>query len=1481
MLPARDRITALTVFPSKQDALDNTNGTVYTTGIVDSSGRLERTFFRSLPGFGECNAAMFECELAINVDLTGKWIRVATQAYATEQATSRTNYWLFTGLVDSCKYDSQQATRKLVAYDEMYRLRNLDISTWWNTYWAGKSANVYAGTVLEDMMAAYGVVGQAATTYSSYFSMVFDAQQKKLFSGCSFAQVLSYLSLIRPGWFFFNTTGRLTFVKCADKNKTNTPVALDTNVDTGNSLFEDADTSEFNSVIIYSGNTVVYSDGSNPPTFAQQDNPLMSGFTSANYANVGQYMLALAKSMSGLRRAEIGLIVSSPDVVIDRTQAVSYNGVTYMVSGISMFGPQLIDETILCTNEMSESPYYSAAVTSDNLVDGVVTEAKLGDGAVGTAKLAESAVTEGKIAASAVTGTKIASLAVDNAKLAANAVTEGKLAANAVTEGKIAANAVVADKIASNAVTTDKLNALAVTAAKLAAGSVTANKIDTNAVTADKINAGAVTSVKIDANAVVAEKIASGAVSTDKLAALAVTAAKIDSGAITADKIAAYAVTVGKIDPSVDMATNAGVASTYATKTNSVKREQRIYRKNNSTTAPSAPTSWITSTSVTSSAWTTKRMSYDSSYPYLWTCLQTETNDGTITCSTVLLDDTLTVIDGGSIITSSIAANKVDVTDLSAFNATIGGWSIDSSQILKEITADGYVYQVCLNAPSSPTTGNWAVGVRRRATDSQSWSYLSYFNYGGKLYSQNAEITGKVTTSEGNIGGWTISSNMLSKSVTIDGYEYQILLNAPETPIVGNMAVGIRKRAVGSDTWSYPCYINYGGTLVATNASITGGSVAGSTVGTGVDAGNLTTGTLDAARIAAGSITANKIDPSADFATNSGVAGTYATKAAAASEEQFIYISKASGTTSVSGTTTWVTSSADTQNAWRIRRPTYSSSYPVVFVAKQTKTVSGTVTCTTPIIDNTTTVIDGGNITTYSITANKISITDLQALNATIAGWSITSTQIKKSFTIDDVVYTAYMQAITNNPAATNGAFVISQTSNGTTTYPFIVRYNGNLIARNATIVGDVTATSGKIGNWEIDDDSLTCTINGDTLAEIIVPTSNSSGYISFTDPDMNDSATFSSNGVVSFHRDGEYPQYYSRMELRNDDSAQYLEFQTVDEDGTIVSSFTKTGMTINGGPIGAPTTTLTASGQFFIAENRVYTGDTVTEYYKTTQSAGSFAVYENNVARLKATALGLTVWDSSGNEKSKITNTDLVVNNTDVLAELPKVTQTATTTSADYPLLFGESSFTQNTQVTTKTEGARISGGIFVNPNTATINARRIHSGTTSQYGRIVLGNAIANGTAGCSHGEMYIYGKGNKYVRIGDVDGVIDANQTYKFPNQSGYLVVDAVTSGSGTRTTAGAASGSTAAWSRTGKVVSVNISSLKAASTSNPTELFSGLPKATQDTYFICQASATATYRHALLKITTDGKIVNAGDALSNTVAVYGNVMYITSE
>lgn len=235
---------------------------------------------------------------------------------------------------------------------------------------------------------------------------------------------------------------------------------------------------------------------------------------------------------------------------------------------------------------------------------------------------------------------------------------------------------------------------------------------------------------------------------------------------------------------------------------------------------------------------------------------------------------------------------------------------------------------------------------------------------------------------------------------------------------------------------------------------------------------------LKAATVAAGAIVSGAItlDKLAQETTNK-IDG-------ANNSEQLVYISKAAGTTSVTAPTSWVTNSTGNQNTWTIKRPAYNSRYPVCFIATQRKDVGGAVTCTTPLIDDTTTIIDGGNIITGtvtanqlaadSVTANKIDVTDLYAIGATIAGWKISSSAIYKDV-VDpkdsNTVYRVYLHPpLANNP---EGTWVLScqKSTNGGSTFGgrFILYSNGKASFGNGTTIidenGKVSVKGGTTSN--------------------------------------------------------------------------------------------------------------------------------------------------------------------------------------------------------------------------------------------------------------------------------------------------------------------------------------------------------------------------------------------------------------------------------
>lgn len=213
----------------------------------------------------------------------------------------------------------------------------------------------------------------------------------------------------------------------------------------------------------------------------------------------------------------------------------------------------------------------------------------------------------------------------------------------------------------------------------------------------------------------------------------------------------------------------------------------------------------------------------------------------------------------------------------------------------------------------------------------------------GLLQASNAIIWGTIYATAGTIGGLTLSSNSIKSS---------------------NNAFSV------SST----------GAVTASNLTLTGGTIdAGAVDVINFDASIISSGTISSSRIANNSITSGKLASD----VTSAITAAQSAADGANRREHTIYISKPSGTTSVTAPTAWVTSTSNSQNTWTASRPVYSSSYPVLFVATQRQTVGGTVTCTTPVIDQTTTVIDGGHITTGTIDAGVVNVTNINASNIT------------------------------------------------------------------------------------------------------------------------------------------------------------------------------------------------------------------------------------------------------------------------------------------------------------------------------------------------------------------------------------------------------------------------------------------------------------------------------------------------------------------
>lgn len=268
---------------------------------------------------------------------------------------------------------------------------------------------------------------------------------------------------------------------------------------------------------------------------------------------------------------------------------------------------------------------------------------------------------------------------------------------------------------------------------------------------------------------------------------------------------------------------------------------------------------------------------------------------------------------------------------------------------------------------------------------------------------------------------------------------------------------------------------------------------------------------------------------------SSTASGAQSSANSAALKTCLIYISTAGGV-APTPPNSWVSNLYANQNEWTQIRPTYSSTYPVVYVARQSETVGGTYSVTTPQLENTTTVIDGSHITTGTIDANRINVNgDLSAFGASVGGWAIGSVTLRKTTDYADV----YLQSTTNDAGTYNAICVRTRpNAESSWTNQFYVRYNGYLYAKNASIEGTITATAGTIGGVTISNGTLsgisdtniaTGGISGGSGSSIALSTIDTNNTVSGINTNLGYGAAY---GQATTNGTSSYPTYFKASYL-------------------------------------------------------------------------------------------------------------------------------------------------------------------------------------------------------------------------------------------------------------------------------------------------------------------------------------------------------------
>lgn len=233
---------------------------------------------------------------------------------------------------------------------------------------------------------------------------------------------------------------------------------------------------------------------------------------------------------------------------------------------------------------------------------------------------------------------------------------------------------------------------------------------------------------------------------------------------------------------------------------------------------------------------------------------------------------------------------------LYCIDGQIGGWEVGSlgdyssslySTYCARSTPSTYSPEYATFMRSAGDKNTIAIGVKKRTSSSTEWTDAEtpfYVRKDGYVFMNNADVTGKITASSGEISGnLTLSGSLIHKSAD---EKYQVTLRGVQSTVT-NGVFYITDKSSGYS--QYPFRVNGDGSFTATKATIKGditatsGTIGGCTIKDGtlqIKNANIT-GTLSASKISGGTLNCNSItvsNLSASSINTGSLSGSYITQ---------------------------------------------------------------------------------------------------------------------------------------------------------------------------------------------------------------------------------------------------------------------------------------------------------------------------------------------------------------------------------------------------------------------------------------------------------------------------------------------------------------------------------------------------------------------------------------------------------------------------
>ena len=300
-------------------------------GIVSGSLMMEELIADTNIVFGQCISNRFECELFnIPFDISGKTIYVVAKENGTQIP-------IFKGIIDDSTTDVYEYNRKLVAYDEFYYKRDLNVAAWWNEYWTNREDSTLKE--LRDSLCSYVAIEYVNKELPND---TFKVKKSNDYTTITFTDVLKMICELQGCFPNIDRMGILDFVTLS----TTEPVELTDRYEKNNASFKTYTTANITGVQIYAdSSTLSQLVGRDDNPYSISGNIFLLNMTADEINKCCSILLNAIKNIS-YKPASIPMIVSDLDMLLGEKVSTE-SGIGYVLKN-EYSGSLFVEEKITC-----------------------------------------------------------------------------------------------------------------------------------------------------------------------------------------------------------------------------------------------------------------------------------------------------------------------------------------------------------------------------------------------------------------------------------------------------------------------------------------------------------------------------------------------------------------------------------------------------------------------------------------------------------------------------------------------------------------------------------------------------------------------------------------------------------------------------------------------------------------------------------------------------------------------------------------------------------------------------------------------------------------------------------------------------------------------------------------------------------------------------------------------------------------------------